>query len=76
MPLLEKFDIRRRKTPAILNVSMHAMRQALPQLKTGRQSQTMDFEALKKAVGFPIILMSSSVIKSLAFLSGPLHLNM
>jgi 2-methylisocitrate lyase-like PEP mutase family enzyme len=38
----------------MLNVSIHAMRAALGQLKSGeRAAAAMDFEALKSAVGFP-----------------------
>jgi len=37
----------------LLNVSIGAMRDALARLRTGRAPDTMDFEALKTAVGFP-----------------------
>ncbi|MGR9071727.1 MAG: isocitrate lyase/PEP mutase family protein [Gammaproteobacteria bacterium] len=37
----------------LLNVSIHAMQQALAEMKAGRRPDTMDFEALKTAVGFP-----------------------
>jgi 2-methylisocitrate lyase-like PEP mutase family enzyme len=38
----------------LLNVSIHAMREALASLRAGRRPDAaMDFEALKAAVGFP-----------------------
>ena len=41
----------------MLNVSIRAMRQALGELRAGQPaSAAMDFEALKAAVGFPLVL--------------------
>ncbi|HEY1306565.1 MAG TPA: isocitrate lyase/PEP mutase family protein [Vicinamibacterales bacterium] len=37
----------------LLNVSIRAMREALTSLRAARPADTMDFEALKAAVGFP-----------------------
>ena len=37
----------------LLNVSIRAMREALSQMRSGGQPETMDFDALKSAVGFP-----------------------
>jgi 2-methylisocitrate lyase-like PEP mutase family enzyme len=37
----------------LLNVSIHAMRTALASLRRGQPAAAMDFEDLKKAVGFP-----------------------
>jgi 2-methylisocitrate lyase-like PEP mutase family enzyme len=37
----------------LLNVSIQAMRGALKALKTGERPSTMDFDELKRAVGFP-----------------------
>lgn len=37
----------------LLNVSIHAMRQALQTMRRGERAEVMDFESLKSAVGFP-----------------------
>ena len=48
----------------LLNVSIGAMRDALSRLRTGGQPDTMDFDALKSAVGFPAYYDEEAKYKS------------
>ena len=48
----------------LLNVSIGAMRAALTQLRSGQPANTMDFEALKSAVGFPAYYADEARYKS------------
>jgi 2-methylisocitrate lyase-like PEP mutase family enzyme len=45
----------------MLNVSIRAMREALSQMRSGGRPDTMDFDALKTAVGFPPTTRKSEV---------------
>jgi 2-methylisocitrate lyase-like PEP mutase family enzyme len=48
----------------LLNVSIRAMREALSQLRTGGRPDTMDFDDLKSAVGFPAYYAEEAKYKS------------
>ena len=48
----------------LLNVSIRTMREALSQMRTGGQPDTMDFDALKSAVGFPAYYAEEAKYKS------------